>query len=593
VTARWKKTRRSSRLPPVALLAYWASLSAVTPEQWLRLVTPHFELLTTASEHDGREALSNLERLRRFFHEQAALPDDVLGGVRIVAFRSPQEYAPYRLSKTADAYNVGYGSRDYVVMPSLGIRSTSIAAHEYAHVVARRQGFKPPLWLSEGLAEVFSTISFQSGRASVGAPKPATLKQLRSGRWLPLDQLMEARDLLSFSREQTAMFYAESWALADMLMLSPAHLRRLKELLAGRMAPTGVSAKPPDELERDLRAWVMRSHLPLAILPDGGGSHEPAIRVESMTRGDARLALAELLSASGMLEKAETAWRELEILSPGDPRVQAALGRLALARGNAPEARERYGRAVAMGIRDAQLCFDYASLARDAGFPEGEVMAAFERALALDPTMDDACYNLALMHMNAGRYGAALSYFQAMRHVSGGRAFAYYISLAHTQNELGMRDAAARSAAEAHKHARTDEDRTLADELAWTAASEVVVQLSPLGPGRLRRIPLRRGREHDEANPFIAPGDRIERVEGTLQDVDCSGKGLRLTVLTGAGIIVVSVPDPGLVQVRKAGAGSFEFTCGPQQGSNVLVEYAAAADSSVGVAGILRGIELH
>lgn len=592
VTARWKRTKGLSSAAWALCLALCAPLLSSPPEQWLRLSTPHFELFTTASERDGRNALRHFERLRRFFLVEAALPGDALGHVRIIAFRSPQEYAPYRLSENADAYHVGVGSRDYVVMPSLGWRSLSTAAHEYAHVAARHQGLKLPQWLGEGLAEVFSTVSFQDAQAVVGGPKPGRLRQLHAAHWLPVADVLAAADMRSFSREQAGMFYAESWALADMLMLSPAYSPRFRAFLASRAEPTAFYGKSPAELEHDLRAWIRSPRLPVIVVPDGGGP-DPAIHVEPPTPFDAQAALAELLAASGRQEQAESAWRRLETMRPGDPQIQAALGRLALVQGKAAEARERFRRAIALGIQDAQLCADYAMLARDAGLPQSDVIAAFERALALDPAMDDARYNLALLHMNAGRYATALPYFKAMLRVPEHRAFAYYTSLAYTQNELGLREDAAKSAAEARRHARSDEDRTFADDLAWMAASEVVVQLSTNGPGRLRRVPLRRGREPEELNPFIAPTDRIERREGSLQDVDCAETETRLTVLTPAGIVVLSVPDPGRVQVRKTGSGSFEFICGPQPGQKVLVEYAAAADPTSGAAGILRGIELR
>jgi tetratricopeptide (TPR) repeat protein len=560
--------------------------------EWLRLSNPHFELLTAGGEREGRDTIHQFERLRRFFAAQGVLRTDVPGPVRIIAFDSPEEYAPYRLSNTTDAYNVGTGGRDYIVLPSSDQRDASIAAHEYEHVVARRQGLKPPTWLAEGLAEFFSTVQFQPRGAVAGEPKPGRLRQLREAQWLPLAEVLAAKDTRSYRREQIGLFYAESWALTHMLMISPGYKAHFSGLLSGRAALQELYGKPPGELEREVRVWVLAAHLPVMVLPDGRGEPDPPVRVEAATPFDAQFALAELLDASGRQEQALALWREMEASRPGDARVQAALGRAALARGKTAEARERFHRALALGIRDAQLCAGYATLARDAGLPEEEVIAAFDRALKLDPGLDDARYNLGLLHMDAGRYDAALPHFLAMHQVPEGRAFAYYVALAHTQTELGLREDATRSAAEARKHAQTDGDRELADELSWIARSEVVVQLSPSGPGRLRRIPIRHSSEA-EVNPFIAPGDRIERQEGILQQVDCAGTGARLTVLAAAGPIILSMPDLGRVQVRKTTSGVFEFTCGPQQGLRVLVEYAAAADPSSGVAGVLRGIEMR
>ena len=67
-------------------------------------------------------------------------------------------------------------------------------------------------------------------------------------------------------------------------------------------------------------------------------------------------------------------------------------------------------------------------------------------------------------------------------------------------------------------------------------------------------------------NPFIEPGDRIERQEGDLREVDCSPSGLRLVVFAQEHSLVIDVTHPERVQLRPAGAGPLEFTCGKQDG---------------------------
>lgn len=575
---------------PLLLLAL-PLLSAPPPREWLRLRSPHFELSTTAGERGGRACLHHFERLRQFFLAQASLAPDALGTVRVIAFRSPEEFAPYRLSDNSDAYYVGAGGADYIVMASLGEAQLGVAAHEYAHLIARHQGLQLPLWLAEGLAEVFSTVHFQSGEAVVGAPMPDRLRELENTRWLPLADLLAATETRSYGLQQRSLFYAESWALTHMLMLSPRYHARFGALLTGAATSRLLAIASASQLESDLRTWVQAAHWPSLTLPAGSDA-DPPVTVEPLDLFDAQATLAEMLAAGPeRQQQARDAWLTLAAERPASAEAQVALGRLAFARGDKAAARARYQRAIALGTRDARLCLDYARLAQEAGLPESDVIAAYERALALDAGLDDAHYSLALLHMNAGRYTAALPHFLAMREVRETRAYAYYISLADTQLELGLRPDAARSAAEARRHAHTDEEREHADDLAWLARSEVVVQLSPDGKGRLRRIPLRDERAPGEVNPFIAPGDRIERHEGALELVDCTEKETRLTVRLAAGPVVLRIPDPGRVQVRKTSAGTFEFICGSQQNQHVLVEY--ASDPAAGAAGVLRGIELR
>src|SRR6185369_62455 len=139
------------------------------------------------------------------------------------------------------------------------------------------------------------------------------------------------------------------------------------------------------------------------------------------------------------------------------------------------------------------------------------------------------------------------------------RAFAYFTALAHTQTELGLRDLANRSAAEARKIARTQEEADRANELAWMASSEIVVQMTADRVGQLRRVPSK-GPVIENWNPFIEPGDRIQRQEGLLREVDCSNSGLRLVILAQNRSLVIDVPHPERVQLRPAGAGPLEFT---------------------------------
>src|SRR5262249_22886705 len=144
-----------------------------------------------------------------------------------------------------------------------------------------------------------------------------------------------------------------------------------------------------------------------------------------------QMALADLQLALGQFERARDSYLALEAGFPSNPDVQASLGRIALAGNRGAEALERFGRAMSLGIKDAQVCYDFAVMAEDAGLPQKDAVKALERAVALDAGMDDARYLLALAYMNSGRYADALRHFQAMRFVPQKRAYSYLTALAH------------------------------------------------------------------------------------------------------------------------------------------------------------------
>lgn len=564
--------------------------SASTDAPWTEFRSPHFELVTDAGERYAPSLLLHLENLRRLFLAQASASDrGATAPVRIIAFRSTAEYQRYRLDDAADAYYVGVPGRDTIVMPLTGPPDFRTAAHEYAHAAIHAGGRKLPLWLSEGIAEVFSTVRFQAGEAIVGNPNPARLQALQRTQWMPIDELLARTDPPASSRDRTSMFYAESWALTHLLMFSPNYSRRLGALLdRNDSALTEVYRTPLSTIERDMRVWLARSNWPTVTVTPPGAEPERAPTQVPLTALDAQRILAELLLATGKHTEARAAYASLKAAAPSDPDIQAALGRLAIAAGLRTEALERFGRALALGIRNAQLCYEYAVMAQEAGFPEADVVAALEHALAADPGLDDARYLLALEHLNAGRYRQALQHFQALRLVPQSRGFAYYSALSYIETELGMRAEAEQAAEEARRFAHGEEETEHARQLAWMAQSEIVVQMTADRMGQLRRIP-----KSEPWNPFIEPGDRIERSQGDLREVVCSADGLLLILQVGNRPLVLSMQYPERVQLSQSDSAAQEFTCGKQNGPHrMVVEYAAAAaDKQSKIAGIVRGIQ--
>src|ERR1700680_2139358 len=85
-------------------------------DQWVKLVTPNFELYTSAGEKKGREAILYFEQVRSFFLEASISKHVSEFPVRIVAFRGEKQYLPYRVNEFAFAYYVRGRNRDYIVM---------------------------------------------------------------------------------------------------------------------------------------------------------------------------------------------------------------------------------------------------------------------------------------------------------------------------------------------------------------------------------------------------------------------------------------------------------------------------------------------
>ncbi len=570
---------------------------------WTLVKSEHFEIYSQGDEARARTALVWFEQLRAFFQQRTALKVDSDAPVRVIGFRSPVEYQPFRLRSTADAYYVGTGNRNYIVMATLDAGSFGIAAHEYAHFILHASGVQVPHWLSEGLAELFSTVRIGTRGCSLGGDLPMRSQVLRSRSWMPLSELLALPDetgnhntVNQSSRADEDLFYAEAWSLTEMLVLSPEYGPRFHDLMAALTsgaasaeAMTTVYGKPLEAITSDAHAWANRKATGIAL--PGIVSVGIASKVSEVSSSESRLVLAELLFASGETSRAEALYRDLAREAPGSANVLAALGAIALRQGDRDTAREQWKRAIAAGINDASLCYRYAQLAADAGLPASEIRPALERALALDPRFDDARYELALLESNAGHYEAALAQFRAMRSVAAGRAYAYWCAIANAETELGHRDEAKAAVQKAMEHAKTAADRERAASLRYMAETDLAVRFTRDASGQTQMVTTRVPHGTQDFNPFIEPQDHIRRVEGKLREIHCvAGQATGVAVDTAAGALLLAIPDPMHVLMRNAPA---EFVCGAQAPRTVELEYAASEIKAANTAGVVRGMEFR
>jgi tetratricopeptide (TPR) repeat protein len=566
---------------------------------WAVAKSSNFEVYSEAGAERARAALAWFENLKFFFDQSAVLKGSAhlkeRRLIRVIGFSSQREYNLYRLRVTADAYYLGAEDGDYIVMPALEPEKFGVAAHEYAHSVLHTSGLHLPAWLEEGLAEVFSTVRITSRSCELGGALPMRMDTLRRHAWVPLDTLFAAKpdSVLRQTREGTAIFYAESWALTDMLMSSPEYAAHSNKLIAAlnEGLPTSqafmkVYGRSLAAVFGNIRDWVRQGmsqrRMLLGTLP---GKFE--VTVTELSSFQSGMLMAELVLASGEWYRAQARYLDLLRQSPDNPDILASLGTVALRKGDVRGAAEWWHKAMDHGEQDPNLYYRYAVLADGSGLPEAEIKRALERAVALKPDFSDARYRLALLESNAGEFEQAAAQLKQMPNPAPGRAFGYWSTLAYALSELGQREEAQNAAREAMKYAASDADRAHASQLAYIARTDLHVQFARDPNGNLQLVTTRAPHETSDWNPFIEQGDRILHAEGSLRGVQCEGGRLTgFLVETPKESLTLSVPDPTHVLMRNSPS---EFNCGPQKGRHVRIDYAVGA----GRGGVLRGMEFQ
>ena len=588
---------RFTRLVVGSVLCCYAAMSA--SGTWAVAKSSDFEVYSEAGAERARAALAWFEDLKSFFDQTAVVKGSAhLKGrhlIRVIGFSSQREYNLYRLRATADAYYLGAEDGDYIVMPALEPEKFGVAAHEYAHSVLHASGLQLPAWLEEGLAEVFSTVRITNRSCEFGGPLPMRMDTLRRHAWLPLEKLFAAQpdSALRQTRDGTAIFYAESWALTDMLMSSPEYALHSNNLigalnggLSSSQAFVRVYGNPLATVLSNLRDWVRqgmsqrKTHL--WTLPA-----KFDVTVTDLSSLQSSMLMAELVLASGEWNRAQARYLDLLRQSPDHPDILAGLGVVALRKGDIRGAAEWWRKAMDHGERDPTLCYRYAVLADGSGLPVAEIKRALERAIALRPDFADARYRLAILESNAGEFEQVAAQLKQITNPAPGRAFGYWSTLAYALSELGQREEAENAARQAMKYAATDSDRAHAAQLAYVARTDLHVQYARDANGNLQLVTTRAPHGTADWNPFIEQGDHIQHGEGLLRGVQCEGGRLTgFVVETAHEPLTLTVPDPTHVLMRN---GPPEFSCGPQKARHVKFDYAAGT----GGGGILRGMEFQ
>ncbi len=190
-------------------------------ERWVRVRTPHFDIISSASEERTRAIASDLETLASALLQTSARFEVSRTPPTIVVFGRRRESQPYfdlLIGQEGTAVTGVYvrhdGGGTMFVDGGRG-QFERTAMHELVHDLLRQSEAVPPLWIEEGVAEYFSNAQVKKDAVLAGAPIREHLALLRRSE-IDVPAMFAVR---AESAEATApLFYAQSWAAVDWLM---------------------------------------------------------------------------------------------------------------------------------------------------------------------------------------------------------------------------------------------------------------------------------------------------------------------------------------------------------------------------------------
>ncbi|MBZ5604953.1 MAG: hypothetical protein LAO79_21865 [Acidobacteriia bacterium] len=398
--------------------------------EWIRVETPGIELFTDAGERSGRAAIGRFEQIRSIFL-QAGISNAPLR-LRVFLFDSTNEFHLYH-PRTDGFYYPG-ADRDYIAFHT-GPESGRVAFHEYVHMVLRHSAVALPKWFDEGFSEFYSTAEMDRNRLKIGAPIDSHVALLASEHRLNAAQLSAG--------SSDSAFYAESWALVHMLTLDNRYSPGFRAMVDAMKEGDTIEAlrkaygRPIEKVQQDLQAYLHGGSFNAAVFHVQLPASVDAPRIEIDASMKARLALAELLSNDrSKLDRALAAYQALSRDYENRWEIEQGWGEFLARERKNIEAVEHLARAAGLGSDDPRMYVRYARVLSMTN-RDGEATGALKTALKLDPTSDDAHFELAVTLVRTGSYREALAEFHAIKHLSPEHAYRYFYHLAEAHYRVG------------------------------------------------------------------------------------------------------------------------------------------------------------
>jgi tetratricopeptide (TPR) repeat protein len=348
------------RCSPWILAALWGSVicSIAAPavdvpleqKHWFETRTAHFNIYSCGLPQDVYKLAGRLEQFCKAYAQLAGAQSVDSPPVIVIAFPDHEAMMPFLPLYQGKPGNLAaffqHGVDENLIVLSLPESGSPDAGmevifHEYTHLLFRRNDQIWPLWLKEGMAEVYSTFQTTGRGARIANPIAYHLQTLQANPLMPLSELFGVtHDSPQYNeRERQGMFYAESWLLTHFLMTGDngqhrARFGQFTTLLRQGQLPvpafTNAMQASLQAADLGLRRYLEQgvfSPVDLSLASYISAPISAATR--QLTAAEVYFRLGDELLRIDRLDAAETRFTQAQKLAPASPFPEEGLGLLA------------------------------------------------------------------------------------------------------------------------------------------------------------------------------------------------------------------------------------------------------------------------
>jgi tetratricopeptide (TPR) repeat protein len=599
------------------LAASWAKQDA-----WIQVTSPHFLVVTNASEKQGRKVADQFERMRAVFH--LAFPKlkvDPGSPIIVLAIKDERDFRALEPEAYLSKGSLKLGGlflraadKNYVLMrlDAEGDHPYSIVYHEYTHLLMSKSEDWIPLWMNEGLAEYYQNTEIREKEVFLGQPSTENILLLRQSRLLPLPTLLTVDRNSPYYHEENkgSIFYAESWALMHYLQTrdfkeKTSRIANYGELMAKNVDPVTAATQAFGDLKQlysTLEGYVRQGSFSYLKAPVETSVDASAFKIESLAPLQADAVRADFLAYNGRTADAQAL---LDQVLRGDPKNVSAhetKGFIAFREGHQDEAKKWYAEAVQLDSKSFLAHYYFAAIsmsspASDDAQIEGSLRKAIQLNPQFAPSFDRLAVFLAMHHRNLEE-----AHTMALTAVTLDPAnMGYRVNIAHVLMEMGQGKHAVEVLRAATKLAKSPAEGQLV-EAALSQAEQYADYLEHNG-GQGQVVMEETSESVDEPTSVLAtqPASRKEFVArgphrflvGVLKNVHCADAAMDLTIAAGGKTLPLRSDNYYKIEFSALDVkinGDLN-PCSDLENRRAKVEYVESADKSD--APHLIAIELH
>ena len=406
----------------------WAIELPPEDEKWLELRIEGFRIFTNAQEKKARDVARDLQNMRSAISKVTSLNVRTPVSTKVFVFRNTSSFAPYRdaafprTGKDAAGVFVAHGDGNYIIVDGSSRSGSGVVYHELTHYFLNNTATGTPLWLSEGLAEFYSTFTMLGDDVVIGKPIVAHLRRLRQERPIPLSELFS---IVQSSKEynegsRAGAYYAQAWALVHYLLLGnsarkdqlASYGRLLTEgqpMVAAFDQAFGVSYK---QMELEVKRYIRARRFPFMSFELGALASPSVPEPVPMKRDDLLFALGDLLAHSSRnnFRDASTFLAAALAVNSKHSGANSTMGFISEIEGNTSEAVRYHEIAVASDSSEADVyMLAGENLMRRAAEPSAssrslieQARKLFQKAAQLNPEMSRIWAGLGSTYLHDG-----------------------------------------------------------------------------------------------------------------------------------------------------------------------------------------------